>query len=87
MVDNNVINITNRGGPCTPSPESPIETESDVHEYSHAGYDGGVMVGFEGTWNPHKFERLIETLEEAKERAGDAAKDGLEGKSHRQVGQ
>jgi len=45
------------------------------------------MVGFEGTWNPHKFERLIETLGEAKERAGDAAKDGLEGKSHRPVGQ
>jgi len=75
------------GFPCTPSPESPIETESEVHEYSHAGYDGGVLVGFEGTWNPHKFERLIETLEEAKERAGDAAKDGLEGFAMRLGGQ
>ena len=67
------------GAPRTSFPESPIETESDVPEFSHAGYDGGVMVGFEGTWNTHRFERLIEILDEAKEQAGESAKEGLDG--------
>ena len=67
------------GFPCSFSPESPTVTPTDVVEFSHAGYDGGVVVGFDGTWDDYKFERLIETLEEAKERAGDAARDGLEG--------
>ena len=38
-------------------------------EFSHGGYDGGTEVGFDGTWNPMKFPRLMEILERGKQEA------------------
>ena len=64
------------GFPSTESSFSP----SDVPEFSHGGYDGGVVVGFDGTWNPLRFSRLCEILDKAKELAGESAREeGLEG--------
>jgi len=51
---------------------------SEVPVFSHGGYDGGIEVGFDGTWNIGKFPYLIEALEEAKELAGEIQK-GPEG--------
>jgi hypothetical protein len=65
------------GFPCTAS--TPMLEGIEVPEYSHGGYDGGVVVGFEGDWNPLKFSRLVEILEGAKDLACDAVKEGLEG--------
>ena len=64
------------GGPSTDCSDLP---SSEVHEFSHGGYDGGVSVGFEGTWDSLEFSRLVEILESAKEKAFDSVKDGLEG--------
>jgi hypothetical protein len=36
------------------------------------GYDGGVEIGFEGTWDAEKFTALKETLQSAKDRAGES---------------
>jgi hypothetical protein len=51
----------------------------EVPEFSHGGYDGGVVVGFEGTWNAAEFSYLLSILDAAKEEAGEACKEGLEG--------
>ena len=62
------------GIPCTFSSESSMFPLSEVPEFSHGGYDGGIEVGFDGTWNPLKFSELIEKLEAAKEKAGEIQK-------------
>jgi hypothetical protein len=68
------------GAPCTESSEPPLLPGVEVPSYSHGGYDGGVVVGFEGTWNPFQFSRLISILEEAKELAGTVMQEeGIEG--------
>ena len=67
------------GSPCTKSPNSPLLPGFEVPEFSHGGYDGGVVVGFDGTWNGTQFFELLEILEAAKEEAGEACKEGLEG--------
>jgi hypothetical protein len=68
------------GFPCSPAPEAPILPGAEVHQFSHGGYDGGVVVGFEGTWNPQKFAQLVDILDAAKEEAGDAMReDAMEG--------
>jgi hypothetical protein len=64
------------GSPCTLTPNLP---GIEVPEFSHGGYDGGVMVGFEGTWDTTAFSYLLEILDAAKEEAGDAVKGGMEG--------
>jgi len=66
------------GIPSTDSPNSPTLPLEDVPEFSHGGYDGGIEVGFDGTWNPLKFPKLLEVLEEAKNRATEIQK-GPEG--------
>jgi len=67
------------GSPCTSTPDSPMLPFPEVPEFSHAGYDGGVVVGFGGTWRSSQFSDLLSILEAAKEEAGDACKGGLEG--------
>jgi hypothetical protein len=57
------------GFSCTSSRFSPSSGTVEVPEFSHGGYDGGVMVGFDGTWNARRFERLLMILESAKEEA------------------
>jgi hypothetical protein len=66
------------GIPSTISPQSPSLPLEEVPEYSHGGFDGGIEIGFDGTWSPLKFSGLIETLEEAKNCAGEIQK-GPEG--------
>jgi hypothetical protein len=66
------------GIPRTESEISPTSAPEEVREYSHGGYDGGIEVGFDGTWNPLKFPDLLETLESAKNRAAEVEK-GPEG--------
>ena len=66
------------GIPSTFSPQTPMLPQSEVPEFSHGGYDGGIEVGFDGTWDTLKFFDLIETLESAKERACEIQK-GPEG--------
>jgi hypothetical protein len=62
------------GIPCTEN-ESPATLPfPETLEFSHGGYDGGTEVGFDGTWNPMKFPRLLEIFEEAKERAEEVQK-------------
>ena len=43
------------GIPSTGSFPSPALPLTDVLEFSHGNYDGGIGVGFEGTWNLIKF--------------------------------
>ena len=66
------------GGPCTVSENSPTISTLEVQEFSHGGFDGGIEVGFDGTWNLLKFSDLLEVLEEAKNRAAEIQK-GPEG--------
>jgi hypothetical protein len=66
------------GIPCTESTQNPTFPLPEVPEFSFGSYDGGDEVGFDGTWNPLKFPRLIETLESGKESACDVEK-GPEG--------
>ena len=66
------------GIPCTSSLQSPTLPFPEVPEYDHGGYDGGIEVGFDGTWNPLKFSDLLEELERSKELAGEIQK-GPEG--------
>ena len=66
------------GIPCTTPTETPMLPLSEVPEYSHGGYDGGIEIGFDGTWNPLKFPEVIEKLEAAKEKACEIQK-GPEG--------
>jgi len=67
------------GAPSSFSPESPIVPPAEVTEFSHAGYDGGVAVGFDGTYDTPCFEKLIKFLDDAKEQAIIAAEQGLDG--------
>jgi hypothetical protein len=62
------------GIPRTESLQPPMLPLSEVLEFSSGNYDGGIEVGFDGTWNPLKFPRLIETLESGKESACDVEK-------------
>ena len=39
------------GVPCSEGTTTPERVPAEVPEYSHAGYDGRVVVGSEGTWN------------------------------------
>jgi hypothetical protein len=57
------------GIPSTESLQTPMLPLTAVPEFSHGGYDGGIEIGFDGTWNPLKFPRLLEILEEGKENA------------------
>ena len=70
------------GIPCTvssqPPPLFPSEVPPETLECEYGGYDGGIEVGFDGTWNPLKFPGLIEELEEAKNLACEIQK-GPEG--------
>ena len=66
------------GIPCTESLQTPTLPFAEVPVYDHGGYDGGIEVGFDGTWNPLKFSDLIEKLEVSKNLAGEVQK-GPEG--------
>ena len=66
------------GIPCTEVSSTPLLPLTEVPEFSCGGYDGGIEVGFDGTWNPLKFPDLLERLEEAKNLAGEVQK-GPEG--------
>jgi hypothetical protein len=59
------------GGPCTVSDDSPMFHSAEVQEFSHGGFDGGIEVGFDGTWNTLKFSDLLEVLEGAKSQASE----------------
>jgi len=66
------------GYSCTDSPGFPESTSIDVHEFAHAGYDT-VYVGFDADINDIKHERTLAFLADAKERAIEASREGLEG--------
>ena len=57
------------GLPSSSQPETPMLSFPEVPEFSHGGYDGGIEIGFDATWNDLKFPGVVETLEEAKEQA------------------
>ena len=58
------------GYPSTEPPITPPLCPVDAPEFSHGGYDGGIMAGFDGTWNPLRFSYLIKELDDAKTSAG-----------------
>lgn len=62
------------GASSTESPTSPSLFPNEVPEFSHGGYDGGIMVSFDSTWNPLKFSPLLDQLEQSKNLAGEVEK-------------
>ena len=66
------------GIPSTESPSTPLLPNAELLEFSHGGYDGGTEIGFDGTWNPMKFSRIMEIFEKGKLQA-EGIQKGLEG--------
>jgi hypothetical protein len=66
------------GIPSTELENSPTSAWFEVREFFHGGYDGGIEVGFYGTWNTLKFFDSLEALERAKSSASEVEK-GPEG--------
>jgi len=70
LVPNDGTQQLTGGAPSNP-PDSPPPSLSGTASTNPrlGGYDGGLSIGWEGTWNPGQFKRLTAALEAAKERA------------------
>ena len=71
----NTPKLLTGGHPRTEVSKIPTLPLAEVPVFEHGGYDGGIEVGFDGTWMVEKFPGLIEKLEEAKNRACEIQKE------------
>jgi hypothetical protein len=75
LISGTAPNVLTGGIPST----EPDKFPSEKVPFGFGGYDGGIEIGFDGTWNPLKFGELLLQLEESKNLASEELPLGDEG--------